>query len=342
MEQVRAQRAAARHGAGGGVMRARRTLAVACAALVACTIATARAGAQLAEQQALRHGPPAAPPRFDVDSAIARASALRRHNRRAAAAEVMRQAVAAAPDRADARRFYAQLQQELHGGEALVAVNYKSWRSQLPEWKEGTAALRQNTPFGAAVVRGSHLERAALGDDKVEVEAYPAFPHGYLALGGGVATHASLYAHTSASAELYGSLTDNLEGSFGYRRMNFATPVDMLGGSLGTYLGNQLLGARMTHVANGGGTSVLLSARRFIGDEGQYLGVRFATGSVPVEFRTPTDFTVRFSQSAGADMRVFIGGLVVLSVDGEVGRDGLAGGGSSGYGAVRVGLGVRY
>ena len=324
-------------------MGARRTLAMACAALAVCTVASTRAAAQSGvELQALRHGAPPAPAKLDVDSAIARASELRRHNRRAAAAEVMRQAVAAAPDRLDARRLFDQLQQELHGGEVLVAANYKSWRTQLPEWKEGVVALRQNTPFGAAIMRGSHLERAAVGDDQIQVEAYPAFPHGYLALGGGVATHATLYARTSASAELYGSLTDNVEGSVGYRRMNFTNAVDMLGGSLGTYLGNNLLAARVTHVANDGGTSVLLSARRFLSDDGQFLGVRFATGNVPVEFRTPTDFAVRFSQSAGAEMRVFLGGVVVLSVDGELGRDGLAAGGSSGYGAVRVGLGVRY
>jgi YaiO family outer membrane protein len=254
----------------------------------------------------------------------------------------MRQAVAAAPDRLDARRFFDQLQQELHGGEALAAVNYKSWRTQLPEWREGAVSLRQNTPFGAAIVRGSHLERAALSDDRVEVEAYPAFPHGYLALGGGVATKATLYAHSSASAELYGSLTDNLEGSVGYRRMHFASDVNMVGGSLGTYLGNNLLAARVTHVDNAGGTSLLLSARRFISDDGQFVGVRFGTGDVPVELLTPTDFTVRFSQSVGAEMRVFVKGLIVLSADGELGRDGLATGGSSGYVAGRVGIGVRY
>ena len=321
-------------------MRARHVAGMVCAALLVCGVATSRASAQSSvELQALRHGAPA---RFDVDSAIARASELRRHNRRGAAAEVMRQAVAADPSRLDARRFFDLLQQELHGGEVLAAVNYKSWRTQLPDWKEGAVSLRQNTPFGAAIVRGSHLERAAVGDDQVQVEAYPAFPHGYLALGGGVATHATLYAHTTASAELYGSLTDNLEGSVGYRRMNFASAVNMVGGSLGTYVGNNLLGARVTHVANDGGTSVLLSARRFLSDDGQFIGIRFATGSVPVEFRTPTDFAVRFNQSVGAELRVFIGGLVVLSTDSEVGREGLAAGGSSGYGAARLGLGVRY
>jgi hypothetical protein len=41
-------------------------------------------------------------------------------------------------------------------------------------------------------------------------------------------------------------------------------------------------------------------------------------------------------------MRVFVKGLLVVSADGELGRDGLAVGGSSEYSAVRVGLGVRY
>ena len=323
------------------MMRARRMIASVCVALVACVVATGSAGAQLAEQQGLRHGAPQIQ-KFDVDSAIARASVLRRHNRRAAAAEVMRQAVTAAPDRLDARRFFDQLQQELHGGEALAAVNYKSWRTQLPEWREGAVSLRQNTPFGAAIVRGSHLERATLSDDRVEVEAYPAFPHGYLALGGGVATKATLYAHTSASAELYGSLTDNLEGSVGYRHMHFNFDVNMVGGSLGTYVGNNLLAARVTHVDNDGGTSVLLSARRFISDDGQFVGVRFGTGNVPVDLLTPTDFAVRFSQSVGAEMRVFVKDLIVLSADTELGRDGLATGGSSEYVAARVGIGVRY
>ena len=116
----------------------------------------------------------------------------------------------------------------------------------------------------------------------------------------------------------------------------------MVGGSLGAYVGNNLLGARVTHVTNDGGSSVLLSARHFIGDEGQFVGVRFGTGDVPVEFLTPTDFAVRFSQSVGAEMRVFVKGLIVLSADTELGRDGLAAGGSSEYVAARVGLGVRY
>ena len=86
----------------------------------------------------------------------------------------------------------------------------------------------------------------------------------------------------------------------------------------------------------------MLSARRFLGEDGQYVGARFATGTVPVELRTPTDFEVRFSQAAALEARAVILHRLVLTADGEIGRDGLSGGGSSVYSAARVGLGVRY
>ena len=323
MEQVRAQRAAARHGAGGGMMRARRMIGL---ALVACVAATATAHAQLAEQQGLRHGAPQVQ-RFDVDSAIARASELRRHNRRAAAAEVMREAVAAAPERTDARRFFDLLQQELHGGEALVAVNYKSWRTQLPEWKEGAVALRQNTPLRRG--HRARLASRARGGGRRQGR------------GGGVSR---LPARLSRAGRRCGDARDalralqrvggavwvarrRLEGSFGYRRMNFAIDVNMVGGSLGTYVGNNLLGARVTHVLNDGGTSVLLSARHFLSDDGQFVGVRFATGSCRWSSARRRISPYGSASRSGRRCAFFVKGLVVLSADGELGRDGLAAGG---------------
>ena len=308
-------------------------------ALVALGLAAASASAQRSAPAPRQQGAPA---RFDVDSAMARATMLRRQNRRPEAAAVMRKALAAAPNRADVRALNDLLEHDIHGGEALLGIDYRKWRTQLPEWREGTVSLRQNTVFGPAVGRFSHLERAGLRDDRFELEAYPAFPHGYLALGGGIAPDATLYARSSASAELFGMLTDRLEGSVGYRRMNFDSGVDLLGGSVSAYAGQFLLGTRVTQVLNDGGTSVQLSGRRFLTDDGQYVGAKFATGSVPVALRTPTDFEVRFSQSVAAEARVVVRGLVVLTAEGELGREGLSGGASSEYSAVRVGVGLRY
>jgi YaiO family outer membrane protein len=151
-----------------------------------------------------------------------------------------------------------------------------------------------------------------------------------------------VYANTTASAELFGSLSVQVEASVAYRHMQFDQGVDMVGGSLGTYLGPFLFGSRVTHVLRDGGTSVVLSARRFVGDEGASVGAKLATGSVPVELRTPTDFTVRFSQAVSLDAKVYVLSRLVLAAEGELGRDGLAAGGSSEYSAARIGVGLRY
>jgi YaiO family outer membrane protein len=312
---------------------------MALAATVALCIAGASASAQRVTQQA---APRAAVPRYDVDSAMARATQLRRQNRKAEAERVVARAVEAAPERADARALRDLLHHEVHGGEALLGIDYKSWRRQLPEWREGTLSARTNTELGPAIVRAKRVDRGPLSDGRIDLELYPAFPHGYLALAGGAATNSTVYAKSTVSAEMFGSLTQWLEASAGYRRMNFDTGVDMVGGSVGAYAGQFLLGSRVAHVLDDGGTSVTFSARRFLGDEGAYVGAKLATGSVPVELRTPTDFEVRFSQSVAAETRFVVRRLLVLSVEGELGRDGLSGGGSSEYSAARIGVGVRY
>jgi YaiO family outer membrane protein len=308
---------------------------IAAVALTALAITAVNAPAQQVRQQSVR-------PAYDVDSAMARAMLLRRQNRKAEAERVMAQAVAMAPGRADARALHEQLRQETRGGEAMAAAEVKTWREQLPEWREGMVSLRKNTGHGPVAARVSRVDRGPLSDDRLQVEAYPAFPRGYFAFGAALATNATVYARTAASAEVYASPTDHIEGSVGYRRMNFDTGVDMIGGSLGAYAGQFLFGSRVTHVLRDGGTSVTLSARRFVGDEGAFVGAKLSTGSVPVELRTPTDFAVRFSQSVSAEARVVIGGLLLLSAEGEAGRDGLLAGGSSEYRAARVGIGVKY
>jgi YaiO family outer membrane protein len=341
MEQVRAQRAPAGRLGGARLMRARRMTARSrlAAAGVAALVATCMTASGATAQQVVQQ---ATVVRYDVDSAMARATVLRRQNRKLEAERVMARAVVMAPGRADARALHEQLRQEVRGGEAVIGVEYKRWRQQLPEWREAGISARQNAALGPVIARLSVVDRGPLRDDRLTLEAYPAFSRGYLALAGAIATEGTVYAQSMASAELYGSLTDRLEGSFGYRRMNFDTGVDLIGGSLGAYAGQFLLGTRVTHVLNDGGSSVVLSARRFLGEDGQYVGARFATGSVPVELRTPTDFEVRFSQSAALEARAVVLHRLVLTADGEIGRDGLSGGGSSRYTAGRVGVGVRY
>ena len=84
------------------MMRAAWMMRVAGVALTALAITAASAPAQQVRQQSVR-------PAYDVDSAMARATLLRRQNRKAEAERVMAQAVAMAPSRADARALHEQL-----------------------------------------------------------------------------------------------------------------------------------------------------------------------------------------------------------------------------------------
>ena len=314
-------------------MRAVRMMGVA-TLLATCLTAPSASAQHVVQQGALV--------RYDVDSAMARATQLRRQNRKLEAERVMARAVAMAPARADARALHEQLRQDVRGGEAVIGVEYKQWRQQLPEWREAAVSARQNAAVGPVIARLSVVDRGPLRDDRLTLEAYPAFSHGYLALAGAIATEGTVYARTTASAEVFGSLTDRVEGSFGYRRMNFQTGVDMIGGSLGAYAGQFLLSTRVTHVLRDGGSSLVLSARRFLGEEGAYVGAKLATGSVPVELRTPTDFEVRFNQEATLEAKLYLLRRLVLAAEGGMGRDGLSAGGSSEYTTARVGVGIRY
>ena len=160
-------------------------------------------------------------PAYDVDSAMARATLLRRQNRKAEAERVMAQAVAMAPGRADARALHEQLRQETRGGEAMAAAEVKTWREQLPEWREAMVSLRKNTGHGPVAARVSRVDRGPLSDDRLQVEAYPAFPRGYFAFGAALATERiDLRAYHGVRRSVR-SVTDHIEGSVGYRRMNF-------------------------------------------------------------------------------------------------------------------------
>jgi YaiO family outer membrane protein len=229
----------------------------------------------------------------------------------------------------------------LHGTEVMLSADYRTWREILPSWREAHLALRQNTSIGVGIARFSHVRRGELRDEKIELEAYPAFRRGYLALGAGLAPRATIYPSSTLTAELFATVMQRVEASAGYRRMSFDSPVDVLTGSVGVYYGNLLFGARVNHVLHDG-SSVLLSARRYLSDDGQYVGVVATTGSAPVLINAPADFESRFNRSIGAEALFFLSRRWVLTAQWSVGRDGLLGGGSANVAAGQLGVGVRF
>lgn len=277
----------------------------------------------------------------DVDQIITNAWALRRDNRRREALAAIERAVSIAPDRADARDLQDLLEWEVHGWEVMAAGDFVAWEDGRSAWKEAQLALRKNTGLGPVIVRGSHAVRAGLSDDKIEVEVYPAFPGGYAALGVSVAADATLYARSILSAELFKSITPRIEASAGYRRFDVEGDLDLLTGSVGVYYGDLLFGARVYHVLHDG-TSGLLSARRYLSDDGQYVGVQMAAGSMPAVVRSATDFDLLSSRWIGAETLLLFGSRWVLRAQAAVGQEEWPQGEQTLFTSGTVGLGVRF
>ena len=278
----------------------------------------------------------------DVDAMVERATILRQQNRRARAAEVIERAALLAPDRADVRRLRELLEFEVNGWEAMAGADFKDWDDTRPGWRETEVSLLRNTKAGPIIVRGAQVERAGRRDEKFEVDLYPAFRSGYLALAVGFAPDATLYPSSRLSAEAFKTLPGDFEISAGYRRWNFSDEsIDLVTGSFGRWTGGLFLGGRVNYFPSYG-TSVTGLARYYISDNGQYIGVFASTGSVPELIREPTDFDVISSRSLGAEATFIVGSRLVLRMSGTFGNEEWPGGGTANFTTARLGLGVRF
>jgi YaiO family outer membrane protein len=227
--------------------------------------------------------------------------------------------------------------------EAMVMVNYDRWNDQRDPLRETQLIVRHNTNRGVGIARLSHSARFGLRDDKLDVEAYPTFRGGYAALGASYAPNARLYARSTLTAELFANLQRRLEVSLGFRRLNFASPVNVFTGSVGAYEHEFLFTARVYHAAGGAaGTTGVLSARRYFADERQYIGINLATGSLPEYIRTAADIVTTSSRSIGAEGVFTLRTRWLLTLRAGAGRDDTNATGPVRHASGTIGLGVRF
>jgi YaiO family outer membrane protein len=326
MEQIRSKRAADRL-ARGATMSCRLLL-------LACAVMANVGGAD----RALAQNGAA----VDVDSMVERANALRRTNRRARALDEIRRAAVLEPQRADVTQLHLLLQHEVHGSEAGAGVDYLTWSDRRPLWREHNLTVRKNTLRGPGIARVSRLARFGSIDQKIDVELYPAFPGGYGVVAFG-ASAGELYPRTMLSAELYRMLLARLEGSLGYRRLNFTNPVDLSTASLGRYVSDYLLGARAYHASGGAtGTTVSLSARRYLADDGRYVGAHASAGSIREDLTRASDADLRSSRSIGAEAHFIVRSRWLITARQSLGRDQLRAGGSATFHSTQLQLGARF
>jgi YaiO family outer membrane protein len=209
--------------------------------------------------------------------------------------------------------------------------------------QEAQLSLRKNTASGPFIVRGASVRQFGVRDEKIDVEAYPAFRGGYLTLAGSRASSGRLYAQSMLSALLFKSLPGQFEASAGYRRLNFSSPVSIATASIGNYFRDYQFGVRVNRMAGAThGLSTSASARQYLTDDGQYIGLIATVGSVRDQIRTAADLGDQSNKSVAAEAMFVLASRWIVSSRASIGLDELSRGPSAVASSLTLGFGVRF
>lgn len=185
--------------------------------------------------------------------------------------------------------LWSRHQRDAEQSLVTIGANYDGYEG-LDAWEEAFVEVKRGTRLGAVVARAAHARRFGSDDDQLEIQWYPRLgSRSYADLEIAYAPDAVLYPRTRLNAELYRTLGRGFEASVGVSRLDFretgATNVYI--GSLGKYVGNWLLGGRV--YASDADTAAQVLTRRFFGEHGQYVEIRFGKGTTRDAIRSATD-----------------------------------------------------
>jgi YaiO family outer membrane protein len=212
----------------------------------------------------------------------------------------LQRVLAAEPANADARAALANVEQWSRRlpdptREAMIGIDYEE--AAEDDWLQLHAGLRA----GLLIARLWHGERDGARDQQAEVELYPRVSRdSYAYLTAAVSTESVLYPEWRVGAEYYANVGRGFEASLGYRRLQFDDGIDLFTGSLGKYAGNWLFQGRVYRADVD--TSWQASARRYVGDRGGYVGLRY--GVTRDEIRTGTDLLAFDEPQLGVEGRM--------------------------------------
>jgi YaiO family outer membrane protein len=274
---------------------------------------------------------------------LGRARALVALKRPTEARDAVERLLAVDPRSAPGNALKKDLQASLRLWQARADASYDAF-SDRESWRESQVSLGRATPIGSVTVRGFRAERFGFTDHQVEVEMYPRLrPGTYAYVAGAYAPDARLFPRYRYAADLYQSLGAGFEGSAGFRRLGFGSGLNIYTGSLSKYYGNWLFTGRLFVTPGSAGTSRSLhtSFRRYIGEGGTYVGLRYGRGGWR-ELRTLNDLEVLDSDVIAADASIVLRGRVVLGLTGSYSKEDRLGRTALRTYSLSSGLGVRF
>jgi YaiO family outer membrane protein len=230
--------------------------------------------------EALRNNP------NNTSMLLARAQALKALHRDDEAAQTLDHLLEIDPADVNAVHLREDLRDNGRLWEASIDHSSEWYSDGRSTWEEAQVSLTRHTEIGPVTTRFYHADWYSSGSNQWEVEAYPRIrPGTYSYVELGASPDANLYPHYRAGAEIYQNLSHGFEGSAGYRWLDFSGAVNIFTGSLTKYHANWMFTGRTYLTPNAAGTSsaVQFLARRYFGDGGNYLGLRYGWGASVVE-----------------------------------------------------------
>ena len=229
---------------------------------------------------------------------------------------------------------------------SFVAAEYgvEGFNDATSPWQLASLSIGRASDAGSLIGRANVARRFGLNGTQFEADAYPRLSstlYGYLNLG---YSAASIFPTWRSGAELFASLPSAWEASVGYRYLGFTgTPVTLITGSVGRYVGNYWVSLRPYVRANGEtSASANLAVRRYTVDADHYVGLRIGGGRAPSDLVAPDQVARVSSFTAGVQGSTGLGPALLWTWSLGVDRDELAPGITRVGTAASAGLKFRF
>lgn len=268
--------------------------------------------------QALRNRP------NDTAMLFARARALNALRRQTEARDTLDRLLILDPRNEPARQMRRSVRDSLRFWKVSFGASHDQVSDGRAPYREAQVSLSRATAIGSVSVKGVRAQRFGYQDEQVEVEVFPRIrPGTYAYVAAAYAPDAVLFPVYRYAADLYQSLGAGFEGAMGFRRLGFGSDVKIYVASLSKYYGSWLFTGRTLMAPNDAGTSRSYhgSFRRYFGEAGTSIGLRYGRGAWREELRNVDDFEVLDSDVIAAEATIVLRRRLDLSVSGSYSRE---------------------
>jgi YaiO family outer membrane protein len=246
----------------------------------------------------------------DTKLLVAHARALAAEHRGREAVAEARRALAIEPGNQDAQDAIDAAGEWAQPWTAGFDETHEWFSRTYGAWDEYQMTVRRATDAGPVLAHFYRADRLGLHSNQAEVEFYPHFRRGTDAyVEAAYSPDATLYPRYRVGFDVVQAAGRGWELSGGYRRLNFASPVNIVMGSVGKYWGRWLFVGRIYEQPDRAGVSHTEQGmvRRYFGRRESFVAVRVSRGSNLQEVTNVTDLAILRATSGDVELSQAVG-----------------------------------